>query len=346
MPPSGELQLIDEATWPGRGARRWPQIAVALTALAAYVGLLAIGWQAVQALLPDTLSLTLAGHTVHVGHVHDHIANNALVMLLLLPTAFWLEYLFVGWEGSSLRQLTVRPTASMRTDIAFFLLSQAHVMDVVAKLMLLGASMISGLALQGWLRATFGLQIDASGLPLAAQIALYFGVYSFFDYWTHRIDHTRYFWPLHRYHHAAHDFCVINANREHPAAFVSLFLINLPMAVLGASAEVMIYINVGVAALGMLIHSRIDANWGWIGRWVIQSPNHHRLHHKLDMSEPTGHFAIAPVWDHLFGTWYGDADQSLAIGVAEPYRHGFWIGADLVRDYCDFWRGFFRRATT
>jgi sterol desaturase/sphingolipid hydroxylase (fatty acid hydroxylase superfamily) len=348
MPPSGEIQAtatdaaLEPWARPRQVARQWAERAVIVAALIIYAGLLGLAWQAAYNLLPDSLTLHVAGHALRVSNVHDRIAGNALVMLFLLPAALWLECLFVGWRGSSLRSL-FRPTASMRTDIAFFLLAQGHVLDIVGKLMLLGTSMISGLLLRDWLRATFGFEIGAGGLPLVLQIGIYFLVYTFFDYWTHRVDHTRYFWPLHRYHHAAHDFCVINATREHPAAFVSIFLINLPMAALGATPAVMIYVNVVTAALGFVIHSRIDSHFSWVGRYVIQSPNHHRLHHKLDMSHPTGHFSIAPIWDHLFGTWYGDADQSLVIGVETPYRHGFWIGADLVRDYWDFWKGFFQR---
>jgi sterol desaturase/sphingolipid hydroxylase (fatty acid hydroxylase superfamily) len=97
---------------------------------------------------------------------------------------------------------------------------------------------------------------------------------------------------------------------------------------------------VSVVAIGFLIHSRIDSNWGWFGRWVIQSPNHHRRHHKLDMSELTGHFAMAPIWDHLFGTWRGEADQTTPIGVDTPYRHGLWIVPDVLRDYAHLWKGF------
>jgi sterol desaturase/sphingolipid hydroxylase (fatty acid hydroxylase superfamily) len=349
MPPSGEFQATATDAAPGawagprRDARRWTERAIIAAALAVYASLIALAWRAAYRLLPDSLTVHVAGHALRLANIHDRIAGNALVMLFLLPAALWLECLCVGWRGSSLRHMLTGPSASMRTDIAVFLLSQAHVMDIVGKLMLLGASLISGLALRDWLGATFGFEISVAGLPLALQVALYFLVYSFFDYWTHRIDHTRYFWPLHRYHHAARDFCVINATREHPAAFVSIFLINLPMATLGATPAVSIYVNVLVAAVGFLIHSRIDSNFGWFGRYVLQSPNHHRLHHKLDMSHPTGHFAMAPIWDHLFGTWHGDADQSLVIGVETPYRHGFWVGADLVRDYWDFWRGLFQR---
>ena len=349
MPPPGELQAtasdVGLRSWARtrRDARRWRERTIIVVALALYAGLLALAWQVAFKLLPDTLTWHVAGHALRLANIHDRIAGNALVMLFLLPAALWLECLFVGWRGSSLRHMFVGPSASIRTDIAFFLLSQAHFIDIAGKLMMLGASMISSFLIRDWLRASFGFEISAAGLPLPLQIALYFAIYSFFDYWTHRVDHTRYFWPLHRYHHAAQDFCVINANREHPAAIVSLFLINLPMATLGATPAVMIYVNVTVTALGFIIHSRINSDFGWFGRYVLQSPTHHRLHHKLDMSHPTGHFGMAPIWDHLFGTWYGDADQSLVIGVETPYRHGFWVGADLVRDYWDFWTGFFRR---
>ena len=57
------------------------------------------------------------------------------------------------------------------------------------------------------------------------------------------------------------------------------------------------------------------------------------------MDTPTGHFSTLPVWDHLFGTWTGGERPDLQIGVAASYRHGYWIGPDLLRDYWDFWRG-------
>jgi sterol desaturase/sphingolipid hydroxylase (fatty acid hydroxylase superfamily) len=349
MPPPGEYQSAAAAgleAWPTPRRARWLSLERlgVVCGFAAYLVLVFLGWQAALRFLPDHLSLNVAGHALRVANVHDKIAGDGLVAFCILPAALWIELTVVGWRGSSLRALLVRPTASIRTDIVYFLASEGHLMDLAGKVLMLGASMISGMVVRDWLRAHFGVYVDPSGLPVIVQVGLFFGLYTFFDYWTHRIDHTRYFWALHRYHHAARDFCVVNAVRQHPAALVTVFLINLPMAVLGASPSVMIYVNVLTAVLGFIIHSRIDSNFGWVGRYVIQSPNHHRLHHKLDMSHPTGHFGMAPVWDHLFGTWYGEADQTLEIGVARPYRHGLWIVPDLLRDYADFWMGFFRRA--
>ena len=304
----------------------------------AYVALMGAAWWGVLQVVPGHVSLTLLGRTIDTDSAHAHI-NNAALVFLLLPSALWIEALIVGWPQSSARQLLFSRTASLKTDLACFFLGQAHVLDVFGRLLMLGASMISGAWIHNWIKTTTGLSIGPVQAPLLVQVVLYFLVYTFFDYWTHRLDHTRVFWPLHRYHHSASDFGVITAGRQHPAAFTGLFVVNLPMAILGAPADVMIYVNVLVVGIGFLIHSKIDASWGWVGRWVIQSPNHHRLHHKLDMSQPTGHFAVAPIWDRLFGTWYGDADGSIPIGVDTPYRHGLFVPRDMLRDYWHFWNG-------
>lgn len=326
---------------PAPNSGRWVATLAAILGVLAYAALLAGAWWCVLHLTPDQISVRLLGHTLAARNIHSRILGNALLLFALLPAALWIECLMVGWRASSTRALLVRPTASGRTDIAYFLAGQAHLTDALAKLMTFGVSVVSGLWLHDWLSAHLGITISAAAAPLPVQVGLYFFLYTFLDYWTHRLDHSRLFWPLHRYHHAAEEFNVITGARAHPAAFTAVFLINMPMAALGASPQVMIDVNVIVIALGFLIHSRIDSGWGWVGRYLVQSPTHHRLHHVLDIStQPVGHFAMAPVWDHLFGTWRGDADQSLVIGVDTPYRHGAWIAPDLLRDYWDFWKGF------
>lgn len=330
-------------------SRAYLQRAGLLFGLAVYAAGIAGVWMFILGAVPDQVSVRLAGHTLHLQAIHHKIGSNALIMCVVLPLALWVELMASGWEQSSLRRLIEARTASSRTDLAVLALGQAHVLDLMAKVLLLGAAFISGAAVRAWLRAHTGLWIDPSGLPFMVQLPLYFAAYTFFDYWTHRLDHWKYFWPLHRYHHAAQEFCVVTSERQHPAQFVSVFVINLPLALLGADPAVMIYVNVIVSAIGLLIHSNIDSDWGLVGRWLIQSPNHDRLHHKLDMSRPTGHFAIAPIWDRLFGTYYGDeglyhgGSPALPIGVDKAYRHGWWVLPDLIRDYWDFWRGWFVR---
>ena len=292
-----------------------------LVLLAGYLGVLALTASALQTLAPDRLSVSLFGHIKIFDHLHARLFSDLLTLFALTPLALGVEALVVGWERCSLRALAVGRTPSMDTDLAIFLLGQIKVLDVLGRILMLGASLISGAWLAAELKTRFGFEVSPRGLPFPAQVVLYFYVYSFFDYWTHRADHWWVFWPLHRYHHSATDFCVLSAERQHPASgLVGVFIINVPLAVLGASAEVMIWVNTAVGLLGLIIHSRIDADWGWAGRWLIQSPNGHRLHHKLDMSTTTGNYAIAPVWDRLFGTAVGEGSGVLAIGVEDPYR--------------------------
>jgi hypothetical protein len=63
------------------------------------------------------------------------------------------------------------------------------------------------------------------------------------------------------------------------------------------------------------------------------------------MREATGFFSMMPVWDHVFGGWSERRDAGIAIGVDTTYRHGFWLLPDMLRDYCDFWKGLVGRRT-
>jgi sterol desaturase/sphingolipid hydroxylase (fatty acid hydroxylase superfamily) len=322
-------------------APRSPRLSFRLligAAFAAYTALVALAWWLIVRQVPDQIAVNLFGHVLNLHNLKDKILGNAGLVAVILPAALWLECAAVGWETCSARAF-LRPSASVRTDIMYFVLEQTHVMGVIGRVMMLGASVISGVALRDWLAARTGFAIDPSGLPLWLQVAIYFHVYSFFDYWAHRLGHTRWFWPLHRYHHAAEEFCVVNGARLHPAGFVGIFLLNIPMALLGATPEAMVWVNVVTGALGFVIHSRMENSFGWIGRWLFQSPLHHRLHHKLDMTTPTGFFAMTPLWDRLFGGWSEEATPNVAIGVDTPYRHGLWLAPDLLRDYADFWKG-------
>ncbi len=250
-----------------RSGAKWAVGAAALVALAAYLALVAAGWWTVLNLLPDQLSVDVAGRTVTLGNIHNKIFGNAGLLFLMLPLALFIEAAVVGWQGSSTRQMLLERTPSVKTDMIYLLLGQAKITDILGRVLTLGVAMISGGMVREMIRAKTGFAVDPSGIPLLAQVVLYFFVYTFFDYWTHRVDHSRYFWPLHRYHHAAQDMAVLNAGRSHPAAILTgTFIINLPLAVLGASPAVMVYVNVIVISIGFLIHSKIDSNWGWFGR--------------------------------------------------------------------------------
>ena len=59
--------------------------------LVAYVGALAFAWWAISGRLPEQVALRLAGHAFAIKHIHDKLLSTGAVVLLILPSAFWIE---------------------------------------------------------------------------------------------------------------------------------------------------------------------------------------------------------------------------------------------------------------
>jgi len=304
-----------------------------------YLFMLSFAAMAIAVLAPAQLQLTVAGRAIALGRLHDRVLAGYLVLSLVVPALILLELAVVGWRRSSLRRLVIVRRPSSMSDLTCFIVEQTPLMSLLRTVSSLGVILVSAQCLHGLIERAVGVDLSVANQPLAAQVALYFLVYSFFDYWSHRLDHSALFWPLHRYHHAVDEFCIVSSVRVHPAAFTRILQQALPAALLGASPEAVASVNFAQIVYRYVIHSNVDSNFGWIGRYLLQSPTHHRLHHSLAAGAHAGHFGLVPIWDHLFGTWRGEATQSLPIGVETPYRHGIWLFPDLWRDYCDFWRG-------
>jgi len=299
-------------------AVRYLTLAGAVAGLGLYVAGLLMLWPVLARLIPDQIALGAFHHTVTLHHIRQKVSDTGLLLVLMIPLVLAIEMAAIGWDKSSARRLLFARTATIKMDIAYVLAGQAQVTSLLGKLLTFGISVGFGTWIHDRLSAFVHVDIGLSALPYALQVFGYFWVYTFFDYWTHRLDHSKAFWPLHRFHHSTRDFCVITSLRAHPADFTALFLINLPMAILGAPVEVMITVNLIVVTIGLLIHSSIDSNWGWFGRWVIQSPNHHRLHHILDYRKNgVGHYAMAASLNG--GSTLGWVREILGVSWADLY---------------------------
>jgi sterol desaturase/sphingolipid hydroxylase (fatty acid hydroxylase superfamily) len=228
----------------------------------------------------------------------------------------------------------------MRSDAVCFLMGHLRLMHWPQIVMTFGLTLISGMALHDLIASSTGIRLSFDGVPPVPRIVLYYLIYTFFDYWAHRVDHMPLMWPLHRVHHAAEDFVVLTAARGHPgAALTQMALKTFPMAALGMSMTAIIDMTMFVAATNYFIHSRIPLRLGWVGRWAIQSPLHHRLHHLKLYDGRSWNYSICPLWDRIFGTWQDASEQPFEIGIEYDYRHGAWIVRDVVRDYGEFLLG-------
>jgi sterol desaturase/sphingolipid hydroxylase (fatty acid hydroxylase superfamily) len=297
--------------------------------------IVALAWELAWA--PPNTTFRVLGHVLGPADLAHRLLHRGLLLGLLLPALFAIELALGGWEESSLRQLLAQRPLSAWSDLGVFLMWTSPAGAFIAGALSLGVVLLPSHWLHQQLASATGVSIELGAWPLAVQVGVMIVLYTFLDYWQHRLDHTAWFWPLHRYHHAADDFCILTSVRVHPAAFTGLLAGVLPAVLIGVSDEALFWLATLIAALRYVIHARINSDFGWVGRWVIQSPLHHRLHHKLDTTVPASNFGLTPVWDRLFGTWGDSAHARIPIGVAAPYRQGLWVVPDLLRDYRDFW---------
>lgn len=284
----------------------------------------------------DRVVMTILGQDFVVDRLRVRFVNLAILAMIAMPAVFAIELMAVGWQRSSLRSLLGGSSATGRTDVACFALWQVHLLHIPRIALTFGAALTTGNWLHVWLSGQTGFSLSLGALPLLAQYLAYFLIYTFCDYWQHRLDHSRYFWPIHRYHHGAEEFHILTSLRVHPATFSQVVVMTLPLAVLDASPSLIAGAAFGTTILRLVNHSRIDSDFGWIGRWLVQSPVNHRFHHRRDPSKPACNFSLLPVWDRLFGTWEEGGSQATVIGVGEPYRQGAWILPDMWRDYREF----------
>ncbi len=295
-------------------------------------------WWLAKVLVFHQLRGTALGHALRGLTSSAKPEIYALIGVGAIPLIFLAELVAIGWRESSLRRVVVRMTPSAGADLFMFLMHQIGFVNILAKLFTLGLATISGEAINRAVRD--GLHVNLVAFPgsFALQFAAFFVVSGFLDYWNHRIQHTSWFWPLHRFHHSADDFCILTSDRVHPAdGFWNYATVAIAVALLGTPVEVVLAYALYNHVLQYVRHTRADWDFGLIGRWLVQSPAHHRLHHGLEGRFQDCHYSTMPLWDHVFGTFVEAPAEPYAIGVEYPYRDGAGVVADLWRDYSDVW---------
>ena len=282
--------------------------------------------------------IELLGYEMPIARAHELFFRYSVIGLGVVPAVLLLEAASVGWDASSLRSFVRPMSLSGRSDLVCFLLMHLRWMRFLQIALTFGMALISGNMVYRLMAGALGLDLSYDWMTPWARFPLFFMMYTFFDYVAHRVDHSGLFWPLHRFHHAAEEFNVFTADRGHPASTLTQNGIKVfPLVVLGVPAEAVVDVGILVAAINYLNHSRVDWDFGWFGRYVIQSPRHHRLHHAREGR--VVNYSLVPLWDRLGGTWQ-DADRTLpALGTSEPYRHGAFILTDVLRDYREFLSG-------
>jgi len=192
-----------------------------------------------------------------------------------------------------------------------------------------------GLALvaeaRGW-----GL-FHALDLPAWASVPLAVAALDFAIYLQHVLFHAvPALWRLHRMHHADLDIDVTTGARFHPIEILLSMGIKLGVvAVLGTPAVAVLAFEVLLNATSMFNHSnvRIPIWLDRVLRWIVVTPDMHRVHHSIVARETNSNFGFnLPWWDRLFGTYRDQpaaGHETMTIGI-EQFRDPRELGLDRM----------------
>ena len=130
-------------------------------------------------------------------------------------------------------------------------------------------------------------------------------------------------WRLHRVHHADLDYDLTTGARFHPLEIILSMLIKFAtIAVLGPPVVAVVIFEVMLNATAMFNHGniRLPAAVDRALRWVLVTPDMHRVHHSIEDDETNSNFGFSLTWwDRLFGT-YREQARAGQIGMTIGIR--------------------------
>ncbi len=169
-----------------------------------------------------------------------------------------------------------------------------------------GFGALNALAAPGWL--AFAASLIALDLAIYAQ---------------HRVSHRwPLLWRLHRVHHSDPEVDASTALRFHPLEIALSMLYKLVLVtLLGAPASAVIAFEFVLNACALFDHGnvRLPPRLEAVLRWVLVTPELHRIHHSIHRDETDSNYGFSVVWwDRLFGTWRAaprEGQARMALGL-------------------------------
>ena len=129
-------------------------------------------------------------------------------------------------------------------------------------------------------------------------------------------------WRVHRVHHADPDYDLTTGTRFHPIEIVLSMLIKFAtITVLGPPVIAVVIFEALLNATAMFNHGnvRLPAAVDRLLRWIVVTPDMHRVHHSVENDETNSNFGFnLPWWDRLFGTYRDQpraGHEAMTIGI-------------------------------
>lgn len=260
--------------------------------------------------------------------------------------------LMTSWEIlAPRRQLTMAKVVRWSANLSIVALD-----SVIVRLVFAAGAV--GAALQAANRG-WGV-LNHLNWPFWLEFALAVVVLDFILYMQHVLFHAvPLFWRFHMMHHADLDCDVTTGLRFHPLEVIVSMMIKLTTVVLlGAMPSAVLAFEVLLNATSMFNHSnvRIPAGLDLVLRWMLVTPDMHRIHHSVLPRETNSNFGFnLPWWDRLLGTYqhapiHGQTEMTIGleqfrdprcltlIGIltlpfwGDPGRYAFKRRAEAGRD--------------
>jgi len=144
-------------------------------------------------------------------------------------------------------------------------------------------------------------------------------------YWQHVMFHAvPLLWRLHRMHHADLHLDATTGLRFHTVEILLSFVLKFGViAALGAPALAVLIFEVLLSSTSIFNHANVRLPV-WLDRylrWLVVTPDMHRVHHSIRTEETGSNFGFnLPWWDRLFGTYRDqprDGHEQMTIGIAQ-----------------------------
>lgn len=144
-------------------------------------------------------------------------------------------------------------------------------------------------------------------------------------YFQHVLFHAvPLFWRLHMVHHADLEYDLTTGLRFHPVEILLSMIIKFAaIALLGAPALAVILFELLLNASAMFNHGnlRLPERWDRALRWIIVTPDMHRVHHSTIKHETNSNYGFSlSWWDRIFGTYRSQPSlghEGMEIGLTQ-----------------------------
>ena len=237
-----------------------------------------------------------------------------------------------GWELAAPRRRQDIPRVIRWTNNLALVVVDTVILRLTFPILAVGLALMA--EERGW-----GL-FNALDVPLWLAVLLSILLLDLAIYLQHVLFHAvPGLWRLHRMHHADLEFDVTTGLRFHPVEIVLSMLIKLAVvAALGAPAVAVLVFEVLLNATALFNHAniRLPAGADRVLRWVMVTPDMHRVHHSVIPAETNSNFGFnLPWWDRLLGTYRAQpkaGHEGMTIGI-EQFRtpRDLWLDRMLVQ---------------